>query len=103
MNKRKHAPTAKEGFPDYGAFHTSEVPYVLHTLHTWQRKWQAHDYRVQEFLNDYWVNFIKTGNPNDKGLVEWKPYEANTGAILEVNNEAKLVNHLWQQQIELLL
>ena len=98
-----HIPTAKEGFPDYGAFHTSEVPYVLHTLHTWQRKWQAHDYRVQAFLNDYWVNFIKTGNPNGKGLVEWKPYEANTGAILEVNNEARLVNHLWQQQIDILL
>jgi para-nitrobenzyl esterase len=35
-----HIPPDKPGFPNFGAFHTSEVPYALHTLHTWNRPWQ---------------------------------------------------------------
>jgi para-nitrobenzyl esterase len=30
-----YVPTDKPGFPNYGAFHTSEVPYALHTLALW--------------------------------------------------------------------
>ena len=57
-----NVPTDLPGFPHYGAFHTSEGPYVLHTLHLWKRNWTAHDYQVQELVSSYWLNFIKTGN-----------------------------------------
>jgi len=97
-----HVPTDKAGFPNYGAFHTSEVPYALHTLHLWKRNWQPHDYEVQDLLSSYWLNFIKTGNPNGKGLPEWKKYEQKEGFILEVKNDAVSKSGLLKKQIEAL-
>lgn len=86
LYKISNIPTDKEGFPNYGAFHTSEVPYALHTLHLWQRNWTSHDLRVEELLSTYWLNFIKTGDPNGNGQPVWKKYDNNEGFILEVSN-----------------
>lgn len=86
LYKISNVPTDKAGFPNYGAFHTSEVPYALHTLHLWQRNWTSHDLQVEELLSTYWLNFIKTGDPNGKGQPAWKKYDNDGGFILEVSN-----------------
>ena len=97
-----HIPTDKPGFPDYGAFHTSEVPYTLHTLHLWKRPWQQHDYDVQELMSSYWIQFIKSGNPNGNGLPQWKPYSKAEGAILEIDNTTTLKPALFKKEFDLL-
>jgi para-nitrobenzyl esterase len=33
----------------------------------------------------YWVNFIKTGNPNGKGLPEWPKYNTSTQQAMVFN------------------
>jgi para-nitrobenzyl esterase len=81
-----HVPPDKPDFPNYGAFHTSEVPYVLHTLHTWQRPWQQLDKDLENTLSSYWVNFAKTGNPNGAKLPKWKSYDKQTGNIMIIND-----------------
>jgi para-nitrobenzyl esterase len=98
----EHVPTDKPNFPNYGAFHTSEVPYALHNLHTWQRPWQQHDLDVENLLSAYWVNFIKTGNPNGTGLPEWKKFDNTEGGILEVTNTAVMKKGLFKKQFEVL-
>jgi para-nitrobenzyl esterase len=82
-----HVPPAKKDFPDYGAFHTADVPYALHTLHTWKRDWAAEDRSLETVMSAYWVNFTKTGNPNGAGLPEWKVYDAADGYIQELGDE----------------
>ncbi len=57
----------------YGAFHSSEVPYVLNTLYTSQRPFTDADRSVAEEVSSYWANFAKTGDPNGKGLPVWAP------------------------------
>ena len=69
-----HVPAEKPGFPDYGVFHTSEVPYALNTLHLWDRPWKALDLSIEDKMSSYWINFIRSGNPNGPGLVKWEPY-----------------------------
>jgi para-nitrobenzyl esterase len=79
-----YVPTDKPGFPNYGAFHTSEVPFALHTLKHWDRPWVEADRQVEAYMSSYWINFVKTGDPNGKGLPEWKKYEAAGGNIQEL-------------------
>ena len=35
-------------------------------------------------MNSYFINFVKTGNPNGEGLHEWKTYNPETASILEL-------------------
>lgn len=79
-----HVPTDKPGFPNYGAFHTADVPFAMGNLHTWIRPWKPLDYEVEKTMSAYWVNFIKTGDPNGAGLPKWEPF--NTGKIQEIGD-----------------
>jgi para-nitrobenzyl esterase len=70
--------------PEYGAFHTSEVPYVFGNLATLDRPWQAVDRQVSETLLGYWVNFITTGDPNGRGLPAWRSFTAGRRETMEI-------------------
>jgi para-nitrobenzyl esterase len=102
LYQSSYVPTDKPGFPNYGAFHTSEVPYALHTLHLWKRPWQQQDYDVQQLMSAYWIQFIKTGNPNGDGLPKWSPYNKMEGAILEIDSTTILKPALFKNEFDLL-
>ncbi len=55
----------------YGAFHSSEVPYVLNTLYTADRPFTDADRTIADMMSSYWANFAATGDPNGKGLPRW--------------------------------
>ena len=55
----------------FGAFHTSEVPYVLNTLYASDRPFTDTDRRIADMMSSYWANFAATGDPNGKGLPRW--------------------------------
>jgi para-nitrobenzyl esterase len=97
-----HIPADKPGFPNYGAFHTSDVPFALHTLKKWNRPWKASDYEVEKIMSAYWVNFIKTGNPNSDGVPEWKSYDKITGNIMEIDEHPNLRPALFKMKFEFL-
>ena len=79
-----YVPTDKPEFPNYGAFHTSEVPYALHTLAKWDRPWKQSDYDVEQYMSGYWLNFVKNGNPNGDGLPVWKEYKPAENVVMEL-------------------
>ncbi|MGN0048567.1 MAG: carboxylesterase family protein [Bacteroides sp.] len=57
-----------------GAYHGADIGYAMGTLSTERsHKWQPDDWFVSEIFNGYYVNFIKTGNPNGLGLPAWIP------------------------------
>lgn len=97
-----HVPPDKPNFPNYGAFHTSEVPYALHTLHTWQRTWQSLDKDLENALSSYWVNFAKTGNPNGANLPEWKSYDKQTGNIMLLNDKLEVKSAFLKKEFDFL-
>jgi para-nitrobenzyl esterase len=97
-----YVPTDKPGFPNYGAFHTSEVPFALHTLALWDRPWQQSDYDVEKYMTAYWLNFVKTGNPNGQGLPEWKNYDVEEGAIMELGLKPEIKPGLYKSELNFL-
>lgn len=64
-----HAPPSSGG--QEGAYHESEINYVLNNLYDTDLAWTATDYKIAQTMNSYWANFIKTGNPNGAGLAKW--------------------------------
>ncbi|GIK05794.1 hypothetical protein Aspvir_009907 [Aspergillus viridinutans] len=62
-----HAPPGQSS----GAYHKSEINYVLNNLYATDKPWTTEDYTIAKTMNQYWANFIKTGNPNGDGLVSW--------------------------------
>ena len=77
-------PSIRQRFPN-GAPHGSEIAYVFNNL---KNRWgvdiiTAPDQKVAGQMNNYWINFAKTGNPNGKDLPQWPIYSLNKNEILE--------------------
>ena len=64
-----------------GAVHSAEIEYALGNLPTNRVfDWQPEDYQVSEIMQAYFVNFIKTGNPNGLGLPTWPAVKSGSPA-----------------------
>jgi len=70
----------------YGAFHTSEVPYVFNTLNGPDRNYAAADRALADTISSYWVNFAKTGDPNGAGLPQWPAVSAGEALTMELGD-----------------
>ncbi len=69
-------------YAKYGAFHTGEVPYAYDNLKFVNRSWEDVDHKLADVMSSYWVNFIKTGNPNGKNLPDWKAYNTKDKQVM---------------------
>jgi para-nitrobenzyl esterase len=70
----------------FGAFHTSEVPYVLNTLYMSDRPFTAADRQIADMMSSYWANFAASGDPNGKGLPRWEPV-GDRPEVMEVGDK----------------
>lgn len=64
------------------AWHSSELWYTFASMREGvppTRPWREVDYKVADMLSSYWVNFMKTGNPNGDGLPYWPSTGENYG------------------------
>jgi para-nitrobenzyl esterase len=60
-----------------GAAHSAEIEYAMGNLPLNKvYDWQSEDYLVSSIMQDYFVNFIKTKNPNGIGLPYWPLYQS---------------------------
>jgi para-nitrobenzyl esterase len=70
--------------PEFGAFHTSEVPYVFQTLDRVDRPWEPVDRQIAETVSAYRTNFAKTGDPNGDGLAPWPSYSPDAHTTMQL-------------------
>ena len=74
------APLTPEGWfgsrpsADAGAFHAGEILYVFNTLDAFPWHVTPADRALARLTSGYWLNFIRTGDPNGPGLAPWPSY-----------------------------
>jgi para-nitrobenzyl esterase len=74
------------GTEQWGVFHTSEVPYAFGTLdRSSQRTFTDSDQAVARHMSSYWLNFVKSGNPNSAALPNWAIFNPQAPAFMVLN------------------
>jgi para-nitrobenzyl esterase len=71
--------------PAWGAHHAAELGYVFNTLP--EKGLEDIDHTLAEAMIEYWVQFAKTGNPNQSGLPEWPAFVPGEEKYLELGEE----------------
>ena len=72
--------------PEFGAFHSSELPYIFETLKVMDRPWTPEDFKLSEIMSSYWSNFAKTGDPNGSGMPQWPAYNPESHTTMELGD-----------------
>ena len=65
------------------AYHGSELQYLFR-MDKLPGPQTAAQQQLSAQMIQYWGNFVKTGNPNGAGLVEWPNYDADTHRLLSL-------------------
>jgi para-nitrobenzyl esterase len=80
----------------FGAGHGSEVSFVFNTLDAPRfgppSKPTEAEYELAQKMNQYWINFAKTGNPNGNGLPNWPAYNKQNQDMLDVELDGKIIS-----------
>jgi para-nitrobenzyl esterase len=70
--------------PEFGAFHTGEVPYLFRNLAIFDRPFKPVDHQVSDIISGYWKNFAQAGDPNGGDLPKWTSVSADSATTMEI-------------------
>ena len=93
---------------DWGAYHSSELPYVFGTLDRLAgRPLTETDGKVAAVMQAYWLNFIKTGDPNGAGMATWRAFDSVRDEVMALSENPQMraiaspeKTALWRGRIE---
>jgi len=75
-----------------GASHSAEIEFALGNLASNKvYAWTSDDYKVSATMENYFANFIKTGDPNGNGLPKWEPNTKNNPVkVMDIDVNTRL-------------
>jgi para-nitrobenzyl esterase len=66
----------------WGATHSAEIEYAFGDLDVNPAYgWTDEDRRVSATMSGYWINFVKSGNPNGAGLPDWPRASSDAATV----------------------
>jgi para-nitrobenzyl esterase len=79
----------------FGACHAIELPFVLKTFDSptrYQIVGPNPPMGLSDMMQDAWVAFASTGNPNHTGMQDWPRYEAGQRATMIFDTKSEVLN-----------
>ncbi|MEZ5264183.1 MAG: carboxylesterase family protein [Acidimicrobiales bacterium] len=85
-----------------GPHHGDEVAYVFGRPGHGGAPVDAHDHDLAEQMQDAWIRFAATGDPNGGALPAWPPYDAAADAHLRFDREISIGSGWRREQLDFL-
>jgi len=85
-----------------GAFHGSEIPYVFNNLDRGILPPDEKRRSLAKLISGYWVQFAKTGDPNQEGAPSWPAYDAGSDQHLELGESVQVGQGLHKAACDLI-
>ncbi len=91
---------------EIGTNHSGEMIYAYRNVPR-TKNYTARDYELEEIMSSYWLNFVKTGNPNGLAtdgstLPLWQDSAESGGLLMEFGDECKMVDDPFRYSYEYL-
>lgn len=84
------------GLRTRGATHVAEMPFI----YAWPGKMTETDKHMAQIMPQYWINFVKTGDPNAEGLPYWTTYKQGEATVMNMHQGFHLTTAPNQKQME---
>lgn len=83
-----------------GAGHATDLDYVFYPFFG-AKAMDKDNLALSDIMKHYWVNFVKTGNPNGEGLPEWPVYHQDRTTVMHFkDNKCDLIAVPNREQLE---
>ncbi len=78
-------PEPGPGSDTFGAFHSSEIPYVFNMLTASStRPFTDQDRAIAKIMSHFWANFVKFGEPSGPDLPPWPVFDGTSRGVMEL-------------------
>ena len=87
-----------------GSFHGLDIPLAFKNIELGKHWTGTSDdaYKLADKMSSAWINFARTGNPNDKSLPAWKPYSRANGETMIFDKEPGILNNHDRELMQLI-
>ncbi len=73
-------------------YHAGEIPYAYGNLWRHPGLYNEDDYKLSDIMQQYFVNFAKTGDPNGEGLPKWEARTVSNNQLLQLDTDIKMTD-----------
>ena len=91
--------TKNNGF--IGTYHSGEIIYAYNNVKKERDKasyrYDDSDIALSDTMSSYWVNFVRTGDPNGTNLPIWNPYNLTDKKIMELGSNVGPIDDPYQK------
>jgi len=74
--------------PEFGAFHSGELPYTFGNLTIFDRPWEPVDRTISKMMMAYWKDFAAAGDPNGKLVPQWPAVDPSKPVVMRLGAES---------------
>ncbi len=70
--------------PEFGAFHSGELPYTFGNLKVLDRPWEPVDTKLANVMMTYWKDMAAAANPNTASAPRWDPVSPSRKLVMRL-------------------